>query len=339
MGPLLRGPIDDEEIAGPKKEAAIVAMCERDKWPASVLACAASATEPTVQNCVDELPPEMHARYATAMEKYGTSVEDDIPEEDEEDAVTTCAEAFAATSIDAWPPSVSTEAERPLATKLRGASLRKLCEDQNWELAAKQCLADTPASGIEACLEKLGDARRGEVTLAVHKADKLRAKIVKAQAKPANVTCEKAVAAHYGNAKWTGKAPELKGADRAKAIAASKKKMLASCKTWSIETRACIVADDGDACYALAGTSWGYPAQEKSKLRRIGIVECDVYADAIEKLASCDELSEESRQALYDSFEQLATAWATIPPDALEAAKTSCKAAADATLQAARTCT
>jgi hypothetical protein len=303
-----------------------------------VLACAASATEPTVQNCVDELPPQMHARYATAMEKYGTSVDDDVPPE--EDAVT-CDDAFAATSIDAWPPSVSIEAERLLATKLRGASLRKLCKDQNWELVAKQCLADTPASGIDACLAKLGDARRDEVTLAIYQADKLRAKIVKAQAKPTNVTCEKAVAAHYGNAKWTGKAPELKGADRTKAIAASKKKMLASCKSWSIDARACVVADDGDACYALAGTSsWGYPAQEKtSKLTRSGIAECDDYADAVEKLASCDALPEDTRQALFEAFEQAATAWATLPADALAAAKAGCKAAADATRQAAMTCT
>lgn len=341
MGPLLRGAIGDEDVEGPKKEALIVAACERDKWPAAVLACAAGATEPTVQDCLDQLPAAMHARYTKAIERYGSDEDRPPEEEEDEEEVTTCDDAFAATSIDAWPPTVTTEAERPLATKLRGASLRALCEDQHWDVVAKQCLAATPASGIDTCLDKLGDTQRKDVARVIDEADKLRAKIVKAQAKPASVTCEKAVAAHYGSAKWTGKAPELKGADRTKAIAASKKKMSSSCKTWSIEARACIVADDGDACYALGGmrpSAWGYPASTPS-LKRTGIAECDAYAAAVEALAACDAIPEASRQALFDTYAQAAEAWAQLPADALDAAKASCRAAGDATRQAAASCT
>jgi hypothetical protein len=341
MGPLLRGAIDDEEVEGPKKEAIIVASCERDRWPAAVLACAASATEPTVSECLEQLPTESMARYEKALEKYATVGEEhDGPATDE---MTTCDEAFAATAVDAWPPAVTSEVERPLATQLRGKPLRKMCEDQHWDLASRVCITSTPASGMDVCLAGLGDARRAEVERTLKEADQLRAKIVKAQAKPANLTCEKTVGAHYAATKWKGKAPELKGAARTKAIAASKTAMLASCKSWSIETRACIVADDGDACYVLAGTTgafWGYPAKSlSSTLPLSGITECDDYAQTIDAIQACSTLPMETKQAIVEAYKQAAEAWTQLPPEAVDAARAGCKAAADAMRQAAASCT
>lgn len=339
MGPLLRGPMDDEVEEGPRKEASIIAACERDKWPKAVLACAAGATEPTVQGCLDLLPPETRALYAKALEKFGSSSDEHDPPPAPEP--TTCAAAFDSTAIDVWPPAVATEAERSLASKLRGAPLRTLCEDRQWELALRDCIASTPAARIDDCLARLGDAQRLEVERTIEEADKVRAKIVKVRVKPANITCEKVVASHYANAKWSGKAPELKGGDRSKAIAASRKAMLSSCKmSWSRDVRACIVADDSDACYALAGLdprSWGYPAT--SRLKRSGIAECDEYALAVEALASCSVVPQETRQAMLDAYDQAADAWAALPPSELEAAKTACKAAADATRHAVAACT
>jgi len=340
MGPLLRGQMDDEDSEGPKKEALIIAACERDHWPPAVLECAASATEPTVQECLAQLPEAAHARYDKALEKYGhrdEEVENDAPGED----LISCDNAFAATALDVWPPAVSSEAERTLATKLRGTLLRTSCESEQWDQTARKCIASTPASGIGVCLDMLEDAQRASVARALGEADEVRAKIVKAQAKPASVTCEKAVAAHYATAKWTGKAPELKGADRTKAIAASKKAMLASCKSWSIEARACIVAVDRDACYPLGGTNaatWGYPAPTGG-LPATGIAECDDYAAAIVELGTCQAIPEETRKVMMDSFVQAAAAWKSLPAEARAAAAEGCKVAADATRQAAAACT
>ena len=339
MGPLLRGQMDDEDSEGPKKEALIIGACERDHWPQAVLECAASATEPTVQDCLAQLPEEAHARYDKALEKYGhrdEEVESDAPGED----LISCDAAFAATAVDLWPPAVSSEAERALATKLRGQSLRMSCETELWETSAKKCIASTPASGIGVCWDMLEVAQRAAVGSAIAEADELRAKNMKAQAKPASVTCEKAVAAHYATAKWTGKAPELKGADRTKAIAASRKAMLASCKGWSIEARACIVADDRDACYALGGTSamtWGYPAT--GGLPPTGIPECDDYAAAVVALGKCQAIPEATRKIMMDAFLQAADAWKSLPAADRAAAAAGCKAAADATRQAAAACT
>jgi hypothetical protein len=343
MGPLLRGPIDDEEIEGPKKERLIIGACERDKWPASVIACVASATEPTVFDCLHQLPENLVAQYEKAIANFGVSKDhEDMPPPEEE---TTCDEAFTATAVDLWPPAVEVAGERALAAKLRLAPLRRLCDDKHWGADARRCVSHTPADGIEICLEMLGNARSSEVDDTIKEADALRAKIVKAQAKPTAVSCDKVVAAHYATAKWTGKAPELKGSARTKAIATSKKAMLGACKAgWAIDTRACVIADDRDSCYSMNGigpSTWGYPAAAAmpSTLPKIGMAECDEYADSVQALATCTSLPEETRTALIDAYKQTAEAWKSVPPEGQEALRTACKAAADAIKQVAQTCT
>lgn len=261
MGPLLRGDMGDtdEDTEGPAKEALIVQACERDRWPASVLACVASATEPTAQKCLDALPAEMLARYDSVLEKYGSSRDalDDAPPE------LSCEDAFGATSVEAWPPAVTDEAQRSLAAKLRRPPLESQCDDTAWSAEVRSCIAGRPSTGMDACLSLLDSADRVAAEKVIKEADDLRAAIVKALATPKNVTCAKAVEVHYAPAKWMGKAPELTGAARRQAITASKKALLAHCMSeWTIEARACVVASDSDACRGLGalGASWGYPA-------------------------------------------------------------------------------
>lgn len=345
MGPLLRGPIDDEDVEGPKKEALIIASCERDHWPPAVLACAASATEPTVQACLDQLSPALRASYDKALETYGASAEDADGDRAGADAVadTTCPEALAATSVDAWPPFVTVEAERSLAWRLRGAALRASCESERWSAEVRSCIATTPASGITACIDQLGDAGRKQVDETIAQADGLRMRIVKAKARPANVTCPKVVAAHYGTARWTGQAPALTGSNRTKAIAASRTAMLAACKEWTIDARACIVSDDRDECYVLAGvpaSRWGFPAAiTTSNMKLTGIAECDEYALAVEALQTCASLSVATRDAMKDAYDEAIEEWSGLTGEALEAARAACKVSADATRQAAAGCT
>jgi hypothetical protein len=343
MGPLLRGPIDDEQLAGPKKEAAIVEACTRDHWSPAVLSCVASATEPTAKDCLAALPAELHAHYEKAIEKYAQVEEDEgdndahVGDDPTDDGPTTCNDAFAATSVDLWPPEVAADTERKIAAKLRVGPLRALCEDQHWDSETTHCIAHTPASNLDPCLELLGTARNAEITHAIDAADKLRARIT--TAKPATATCEKVVAVHYADAKWKGQDAEVKGSARTKAIAAKRKAMLAQCKAgnWSIEARACIVVADRDECYALPGVqpgSWGYSLGGTT-----GIAECDAYRKAMDELANCPSLPAETRKALLDSFEELAASWKGIPAEALEATKAACKAGADAMKEAARGCT
>jgi hypothetical protein len=339
MGPLLRGHMDDEEREGANKEAIIVSTCARDKWPLAVLECVASSAEPVTKDCLANLPAELLASYDKALEDYREPV-DEVPDDVADDV--SCEQALSASALDAWPPLVTAETERALASKLRGHALRRHCEDQHWDLEVRQCIEQTPASGIEACRVALGAARHADIDRVIDEADALRKKIVAAQKKPANITCEKAVAVHYGPAKWTGKAPELKGGERTKAIAASKKAMLSACKSaWTADARACVVAIDSDACSPLGalGSTWGYPASmASSTIPPTGIAECDDYAAAVLELGACPSIPAATTATMLDAFKQAAGAWKNLPPDELQAARTACKAAADATRQAAAAC-
>ncbi|MFN0252638.1 MAG: hypothetical protein ACKV2T_37525 [Kofleriaceae bacterium] len=337
MGPLLRGPMDDEEHEGANKEALIVAACARDKWPLAVLECVASSAEPFAKDCLEKLSDEMLASYGKALEEY-REVPDEIPVDDD----VSCEQALAASALDTWPPLVTVEAERPLASKLRGHGLRRHCEDQHWDVAVRQCIEQAPISGIEECRVALGAARHADIDRVIEEADALRVKIVKAQRKPANITCEKAVAVHYGPAKWTGKAPELKGTQRTKAIAASKKVMLAACKSgWTADARACVVALDSDVCASVGvlGPAWGYPASmASSNIQPTGIAECDDYGAAVLALSACPAIPAMTTATMLEAFEQAAEGWKNLPAEGLEAVRTACKAAADATRQAAMAC-
>ena len=66
--------------------------------------------------------------------------------------------------------------------------------------------------------------------------------------------------------------------------------------------------------------------------------ECGEYKAAIEALAKCDKLPQQTRDALKQSYEQTSTAWAAVPAEGKAALATACKAAADAVKQSAAAC-
>lgn len=66
--------------------------------------------------------------------------------------------------------------------------------------------------------------------------------------------------------------------------------------------------------------------------------ECGEYKAAIEALAKCDKLPQQTRDALKQSYEQTSTAWASVPAEGKAALATACKSAADAVKQSATAC-
>ncbi len=66
--------------------------------------------------------------------------------------------------------------------------------------------------------------------------------------------------------------------------------------------------------------------------------ECGEYKAAIEALAKCDKLPQQTRDALKQSYEQTSTAWASVPAEGKAALATACKSAADAVKQSAAAC-
>jgi catalase len=66
--------------------------------------------------------------------------------------------------------------------------------------------------------------------------------------------------------------------------------------------------------------------------------ECVEYKAAIDTLAGCDKLPQESRDALKQNYEQTAATWKNLTPEQKPALATACKSATDAVKQAAASC-
>ena len=64
--------------------------------------------------------------------------------------------------------------------------------------------------------------------------------------------------------------------------------------------------------------------------------ECNDYKAAIEKLASCDKMPQQARDALKNAYDQASAGWANLPAEAKANLATACKAGADAVMQSAK---
>jgi hypothetical protein len=64
--------------------------------------------------------------------------------------------------------------------------------------------------------------------------------------------------------------------------------------------------------------------------------ECNEYKAAIDKLASCDKMPQQARDALKQAYDQASAGWANLPAEAKANLATACKAGADAVTQSAK---
>jgi len=64
--------------------------------------------------------------------------------------------------------------------------------------------------------------------------------------------------------------------------------------------------------------------------------ECNDYKAAIDKLASCDKMPQQARDALKQAYDQASTGWANLPAEAKANLATACKAGTDAVTNSAK---
>jgi len=72
-----------------------------------------------------------------------------------------------------------------------------------------------------------------------------------------------------------------------------------------------------------------------------GIAECDEYRAEVEKLAKCDKIPQQARDAMKQGFDSASAAWkdlASAPKEAKDAAASACKSGTDAVKQALAAC-
>lgn len=64
--------------------------------------------------------------------------------------------------------------------------------------------------------------------------------------------------------------------------------------------------------------------------------ECNDYKAAIDKLASCDKMPQQARDALKQAYDQASAGWASLPAEAKANLATACKAGTDAVTTSAK---
>jgi hypothetical protein len=341
VGVILRGPIehgDNAADAGRAREAAIANACETDAWSEQVIACVASKAKPS--ECLDRLTPEQHGSYDEKLtawaEQYGgdayggdTYGGDDAPPE------IACTDAVVSAAV--FPPALDPPDD--WAARMRTHALVELCDRDDWEPEVRTCLQGVVAP--VGCIDKLDQDKRDHLTARLAEVDRVSGKLATLKKQSKQITCDKIVAGHYGDARWKDKVDWVKGKDRTKMIAESRDRMKKACAAdkWNDTLRACISLGGEDACFAAAGApqkQWGFPA--RGVIVSTGVVACDEWGQAVMKLASCDKLPQASRDALQQAYEQLQQTWAAMPPDQRAVLAEACKQATDAVRQLGSSC-
>jgi hypothetical protein len=338
---ILRGPLaSDDEQAGPARENAILRSCEGDHWAPGVLACIGGERKPS--DCLAKLTDQQHQNYdaklGTWEAQYGGSEDGagaDVADLADE-KYTDCAQLIDDVSRYA-PPYDDKVPEREWQTTLRKKLVETSCNANGWSEQTKECvLAAKDPLATEVCLNAEASAKQLAQQLTL--LDGVAAKILAAKKQPRSITCEKAVAAHYADARWKDRLKDLKPADKRHQIVASRTAMQKTCvgDHWDDTTRACIVVADEQRCYANA-LRWGYPALIAATMPNLPD-ECGMYKAAIDRIATCDALPVSSRDAMKQAFDQASAGWAALDPDAMKTLAPACRAGADAMVQAFPNC-
>lgn len=289
----------DPDQAGEDHTAIVEEVCVSDRWPASVRDCIATALQP--RSCLDKLTSPQQRGYDAAIQRWVDDEEDvEVPEVPCEAVVDQ--PALFAPVVDANTP------EREWLLDTRSRFLLDEC-DHGWSAEARACLGRVnTAEGITACLDaELVPSERIEINETLAKQAEVAAKMAASRKKPATIGCKQVVAAHYGDARWKDKLDGFPAAQRKKMIEGSRKRLAEACKqgAWSETLRACIVAGGEQACFQAErmGLAWGYPAA--GTVTSVGLVDCDRYGVALERIARCDKIPESSRASLRRSFDEM----------------------------------
>jgi hypothetical protein len=334
-GVLLRGTVDDQKQAGPAKEAAIAHTCKLEKWSAELLRCVGE--KPQAKPCLEKLTPAQRSAYDQALAAWNEAYPDESLEEGGEyadmggdDTYIDCSDAIQ--DVSGFAPAVTlTGDDRAFVLEQRKEALVVLCED--WEHDRRTCFRDLAVGGmasnttaVDACRAQLDPVQARAVTDKLSEIDRLGAKVAALKKNAASHDCKKVVAVHYADAQWKGKLDAVKGADRTRAIAESRTRMTKACTDdkWSPNMRACIVAGGGDACFtSVPASAWGFPAA--GVFVKIGIPECDAYAETMKALDACTAMPQEQRDAIKRSWTYLSSSWANLTPERRGATATACK--------------
>ncbi len=313
---------------GPSKQAMIERTCEQDRWTPEVLACVTSHHVPLI--CLDDLTEDQRTSYDAAVERWSEAQRAAATRDlDVPPALASCAEVV--DHVDLFAPTMESTPDRAVAIQLRGEAIERVCHEERWGDEVRRCLRDAaePAP-VAACRERLHASSRAKVDAGIAAADRIASSVTTMLSRPATHTCERVVVVHYASARWRGRAIELTGGARRRAIDGSRTRLREACTRgqWSASSRACVVAGGGPACFDLAGSAvalWGYPAAGSIARE---VAECARLFAALDTLPTCRGIEAAERGRFLDAIARYAAAWDVVPADRREPLASACEQAA-----------
>ena len=301
-GVLLRGPVENEldnRDAGPTRAAAIEEACGEGKWSAEILHCVADSPDP--QPCLDKLSDAQHELYDQKLIAWSERFPSEVGGDEGGDGYVDCEDGVGDVAMYA-PPIALAGADADFAVGMRRRAVVRLCNQQSWDSAVKQCLANAKdAPGMQACEAQLPPDQLTALAGRLGQLDALVAATFKKRKQPAS--CAGVVAQHYADAAWKGKVDTLVPAERKKVIAESRSRMAKACTmdAWDPTVRSCLVAGGAEQCFVATSFLWTFPATGVLATST-GVAECDAYIEAMNKTQTCAKLAKESRDAFKESF-------------------------------------
>jgi hypothetical protein len=323
-GVILRGDIEDPQLAGPAKEAIIARTCHYDAWPPQVLRCIGA--EAPAWRCLEALTGAQRESHRAALGAWRDAFPDEqlLPSEllgDELDppAAVDCTAAIH--GVEHFAPAVALTGDaRAEVVSRRQRAVEALCE--TWPDELRGCFLQANRTMIAACRGELPAAAERELAEALAEVDRFGARLVALQRAPRAVDCQRAAAAHYAEATWGAVLAAASAAARARLIAAAVQRMAAACtaERWSPARRTCLGAGGGRDCIAgEAAALWGHPPSGLVLPSRVA--ECNRLSSAIARVAACGRVPQEVRARLERRHRMVAHDWAVEaqPPERLRA--------------------
>jgi len=321
------GSLKPEELE--RMTAAVRKHCPT--WPPAVTRCLVTSPDDRQTKCMDDLDQGLRTAFIDdIMASFNTPVPG-------------CEELVY--DVTAWatlPTTLTNADDRAVALAAIQPVVLASCKG-TWSEDVRTCVGAPGGAVPRACLDTAGGTVGADLDREIKRRTDLFA--VAAAFKPTDkkIACAKAVAAHYGAARWNGKLDGKKAADRKRIMKASTAAFAAACKDekWTGFVRGCVVAatSEEERAWCLGGTTrWGYPAgaAEPTAAGMSGVPECDAYVAAMKRYIACDEIPQAARDAAQGAMEAMTSAWSTgLPDEARDAAADACTQGLDAIKQGA----
>lgn len=311
-GILLRGPVDNEaenQEAGPTRATAIAEACTEGKWTVEQLHCVADSPDP--QPCLDKLTDAQHELYDQKLVAWAEKFSAEIGGDEPIDSYVDCDDGVG--NVAMYAPAIAlTGADGDFAIAMRRRAVVRMCNQQLWDIPLKHCMQEAhDAAAIQACEARLAPDQLTALAGRIAQLDALVTTTFAKRKKPPS--CAAVVGVHYADAAWKGKLDLVKPAERKKAIADSRARMMKACTTeaWEPTVRACMFAGGGEQCFTTASFPWLFPATGVLATSS-GVPECDVYGDAMTRIQNCQKIPRATRDSFKDSFDAMRETFAQL---------------------------